>query len=833
MDRDLSSIFGLATRLPPANMQAEQALLGAIMANNKAFSAVAGFLMPEHFADPVHGLIYEAIKRKIGAGRIADALTLHAEFVDSTALQDAGGVGYLAQLLSCMVGLINTGDYGRAIYDAWHRRELIDIGEALVNISFRPEGKSSRQIQDELEGRLLKLAEGNYSSDRRHVMLDDAIQSALDAADAAARREGPAGLSTGFASVDEALNGLEDDTLNVLAGRPGMGKAQPLDAPVLLADGTWRAMGDLRFGDELASVDGAPNWVAAIHERGQRQVYRVTLSDGRSTEACAEHLWQVKYRDWQEPRVVTTLQLSEMLARKRYIGRLSIDRVSGHFGRADLPLDPYVLGALLGDGTLLGATPKLTSADPALVEMVQCRLGEATEVKRVVGSYAYSLVSRGLPTRVTEPGSRGRPRTTYPVQRALEVLGLAGLGSEDKFIPPLYLRASRQDRLDLLRGLLDTDGWAEKHASIRLSSASRALAEGVQALVRSLGGACRITHKSPICNVGGRAYECLPAFVCNIRHPQGETLFGLKRKSDRAVRGRNATVCLTVKTVVPTRVTDTRCITVTHPSSLYVTDGYIVTHNSALGWQWAIAAARQGIGVLAVSLEMSAVQLGRRALSVTANVPLWKLKRGRHQLDAEALMRAQKELAGLPLSIEDGAGFTPAVITMKARAAHKRHGLGLIMVDHLHIVRPEDADMRLGPTHATGVVSLAMKRMAKEFRCPVLLLAQLSRAVEGRDDRRPTLPDLRQSGSIEQDADTASFIYRPEYHLPKSAPERKDGETSEKHQSRVKDWYDAKDRLAGKAELIIDKVRDGAACSIPLRFDGQTTSFAEAEKPHE
>src|SRR3954465_7961034 len=134
-----SPLLGLSQRLPPSNVQAEQALLGALLANNPAYERGSEFLAPEHFADPTHGRIYQAIVRRIENGQLADAVTLKAEFEHSGVLEEVGGTSYLAQLLSAMVGIINAGEYGRAIHDAWLRRQLIDIGEVVVNNAFGAE----------------------------------------------------------------------------------------------------------------------------------------------------------------------------------------------------------------------------------------------------------------------------------------------------------------------------------------------------------------------------------------------------------------------------------------------------------------------------------------------------------------------------------------------------------------------------------------------------------------------------------------------------------------------------------------------------------------------
>jgi len=470
----VSALDGLAPRRPPANLEAEQALLGAILANPRAHGAVAQFLRAEHFADPLHGRIYAECERRILVGRVADGVSLRvwieADPDGAGIPANETGATYIAQLLASHVGIGNACEYGRVIREAWQRRRLIEIGEELATRAYGQEEPS-----DELLIASLAMIESAFDaeSDRPGVTLDVAMDTALRAADEAARKQGPAGISTGFRAIDDQIDGLEPDSLHVLAGRPGMGK-------------------------------------------------------------------------------------------------------------------------------------------------------------------------------------------------------------------------------------------------------------------------------------------------------------------------------------------------------------------SSLGWQIAVAAARAGQGVLAVSLEMSATELGRRALSAAAGVPVRHIKRGYlGGGTAECLVQARRELGELPLTIEDGSGLAMAQIDLKARGARRRHKLGLILVDHLHIIRPEDRDLRQGATWAVGRISGAMKRLAKQHRCPVLLLAQLNRGVEAREDKRPGLSDLRQAGDIEQDADTVSFLYRPEYYL-RDAPERREAESSERFEGRLADWHGRREQVRGKAELIVAKVRDGATGIVPLRFHAETASFSEA-----
>ena len=231
-------------------------------------------------------------------------------------------------------------------------------------------------------------------------------------------------------------------------------------------------------------------------------------------------------------------------------------------------------------------------------------------------------------------------------------------------------------------------------------------------------------------------------------------------------------------------------------------------------------------GVAVFSLEMDARQLGRRTLCQLAGVPIVAMKQGRHGPYMDRIYAAQRELKDLPLFIEDGAGLTMAMMALRCRWIQRNHGLRLIMIDHLHIVKPNEASSRHGMTAGVTEVSGAAKGLAKEFGCPVLMLAQLNRSVESREDKRPGLSDLRQSGSIEQDADAVAFLYRAEYYM-QNEPEQIGGESLNKFQDRDAAWRSLRERVRGKAEVILSKVRDGEPKTVHLMFDGPTASFTE------
>ncbi len=212
-------------REPPVNYEAEQALLGAILANNSAYERVADFLLPQHFADPFNGRIYEACGKLLDQSRIANAITLKNLFDQTQELAEAGGGAYLAELQSNYVSIINARDYGKTIHDLYLRRQLIALGDDMVNEAFEHDAEVA--AMDQIEGaeqRLYNLAESGQVEgglkDFRSALID-----AVGMAEAALRRESHvAGVPTQFTDLDHLLGGLHSSDLIILAGRPSMGK---------------------------------------------------------------------------------------------------------------------------------------------------------------------------------------------------------------------------------------------------------------------------------------------------------------------------------------------------------------------------------------------------------------------------------------------------------------------------------------------------------------------------------------------------------------------------------------------------------------------------------
>lgn len=215
--------FGIAGRTAPANLVAEQALLGALLANSRAFDACAEFLEAHHFADPVHAAIYAAIARRINAGQVADAVSLRLDFQNTDLLDPVGGIGYLAQLLACMVGIVTARDYARAVHDAWVRRETIAVLAEGCDAAFGAE-VGGLEVLEGIEAGLLRVADGAGST-RPTVSAGLAtLQAVAKAREAAQRGTGLVGMTTGLAALDRMSKGLVRGQYVVIGARPSMGK---------------------------------------------------------------------------------------------------------------------------------------------------------------------------------------------------------------------------------------------------------------------------------------------------------------------------------------------------------------------------------------------------------------------------------------------------------------------------------------------------------------------------------------------------------------------------------------------------------------------------------
>lgn len=267
-----------------------------------------------------------------------------------------------------------------------------------------------------------------------------------------------------------------------------------------------------------------------------------------------------------------------------------------------------------------------------------------------------------------------------------------------------------------------------------------------------------------------------------------------------------------------------------HASELIVLAGRPGSGKSALAQSIATNVARRGIPVFMFSHEMSAISLGQRALASETGVSGWKQRHGPlEQEQIESLIGAADRLRSLPLLVDDSPTLTVAQINRRARRIAKPGAQGLVVVDQLSHVKPEPGSDRQPRYQQVGAITRGFKEMAKELGLPVLLLSQLSRGVEARDDKRPRASDLRESGDIEGDADMILMVYREFTYLERSKPQQKEKEDPNDYRGRLAKWQTALEDCRHKTEVIIEKQRMGATGSAELYFDAERTSFTAPE----
>ena len=361
--------------------------------------------------------------------------------------------------------------------------------------------------------------------------------------------------------------------LSVITGGAGVGKAQPLDANILSPDG-WVQMGDLKLGDHIIGSNGLPCKVMGIFPQGIRDVFKVTMTDGSSTECCDEHLWQTqsqKDRDLKRPGSVKSLKAIRGSLTTSYSKRNHwIPIVQPvEFKHKELPLDPYLMGLLLGDGCFrIRGGCGICNPDQDIIDAVRLLLPNGCSLTQ----------SKNRPIDYRIRGNKKVNGNT--VFQILGNLELSGRLSSEKFIPDLYKYAASAHRLALLQGLLDTDGYASQHV-LEYSTSSKRLARDVRFLVQSLGGTCSVAKRnSPVFYYRGekrtgkpnyRLILCMPGYIQPFRLPR------------KAAKYRPRTKYLprrAIEKIEHVGRKEVQCISVNASDQLYVTDDFIVTHNT-------------------------------------------------------------------------------------------------------------------------------------------------------------------------------------------------------------------------------------------------------------
>ena len=357
-------------------------------------------------------------------------------------------------------------------------------------------------------------------------------------------------------------------------GAPGIGKAQPLDSKILTPDG-WTTMGDITVGATVYAYDGSRSKVLGVYPQGTLDIYEVQFADGRTVECCDQHLWNVwvcrhRSRGWETLRTCDIRHRMEHNTGAAAIHHVPL--VSKFINKSDapLPIHPYVLGALIGDGSIGNNGIRFTSNDQEIVNKIASHLPVGT----VVSNQPHHPLAYGIVTK------RGE---TNPTLNHLRALGLAGSVANTKFIPPIYLNTNHEMKHQLLQGLMDTDGTVSSSGSLSYCTTSEQLAHDVQQLVWSLGGIASITPKFPTYAYQNEKRRGQIAYTVNIRISKQSDFVSLSRKRDNLSENyQYSDLRLKIESITYIGKKPAQCIMIDHHQHLYVTDNFIVTHNTDL-----------------------------------------------------------------------------------------------------------------------------------------------------------------------------------------------------------------------------------------------------------
>jgi len=367
----------------------------------------------------------------------------------------------------------------------------------------------------------------------------------------------------------------------ILADDMGLGKVLANDTPVLTPYG-WVKNGDLKVGDYVIGSNGKPTKILGVYPQPKKQFFNITLTDGTMIESCDEHLWAVQTTNHKKRNkgfIVKELKaiMSDLTYGTNGNVKWYLPIVKPvEFCKSSLNLDPYIMGCLLGDGGFSSHNIRFTSNDIEIISEINKRLPLGHKLK-MFSDMQYHLCG---------------VNNTNLVIRELNEYSLMGLTSEFKFIPKPYLYSDIDDRINLLQGLLDTDGYCSKLGTVQYYTVSKELANNVRELVQSLGGVVKMTSKVGKYKLpDGTIKDCKLCFILTINLPIEIIPFKLNRKIKYLNKNKKYHPTRGIKSVEFSRVTTGQCIMVEAKDHLYVMDSYVVTHNTT---QSIIAALESG-----------------------------------------------------------------------------------------------------------------------------------------------------------------------------------------------------------------------------------------------
>ncbi len=802
------------------NLDIERAVLSAIIFDPQIYEEVAAALKPEDFYLPFHQHLFAAMEELFKKELPIDDVFLKQE------LEKMGKFDELAMVEVLSANPItNTKAYVQEIKAYSNKRALIKLATEIKKLTIEDD-LDAMEVMDRVEQKLYEITQNSITDDFRGSK-EIALATLKEIERLKAQGNSKLiGVDTGFENLNDKTSGFGKGDLVIIAARPAMGKCLGKGTKVVMYDGRLKAVEDVEVGDLLMGDDSTPRRVLSV-TKGREMMYWVRQNKGIDYRVNESHILSLK-RSRNEGKHkhgdILNISVKEYLQKSnKFKSNYKGYKVAVEFKEQELEIEPYFLGLWLGDGRK--SDVRIANEDKEVVEYLKeyaFRLDKKLHRYKVDGK----CTMYGITAATKEDISNS-------LQGKLRALHLL----DNKHIPHKYIANSRQNRLKLLAGLIDSNGYYDKKYNVfEIVQKNFTLAKDIEYLANTLG--FRVSLKAKKATIKQRGYEN-EVYRIRIVGNLDEIPTKIERKKARRLLAKRDFRHTGIR-VEKDKVDDYYGFTL-DGNNLFLLEDMTVTHNTALVLNMALKAIERNEGVAFFSLEMPAEQLMLRMLSAKTSIPLQALRVGNLTDDEwTRLSAAMDDIGRRKFFVDDGGYATIHHIRSKLRKLKSQHPeISMAIIDYLQLMSSESkaGGSFVGRQQEISEISRGLKQLARELQIPILALSQLNRSLESRDNKRPMLSDLRESGAIEQDADIILFVYRGivyEINKLKEKIEKAKADGNTQKQEEYQAAYDALMRKSeDETELIIGKQRNGPTGTVDLLFQKNFTRFVDTKRGSE
>ncbi|AXH14452.1 replicative DNA helicase [Malaciobacter mytili LMG 24559] len=787
----------------------ERAVLSSILFNPDEIEEIISILKPKDFYLPAHQKIFEVMMNLY-----KDDMPIDEEFIRRKVSSKDVDDSIIIEILSANP-ITNTMAYVREIKDGSIKRELASLATTIKKVSIE-EDIPANEALDTIQGELYKISTDSATSELKdmNIITTDTLSYIKKMKEMGNKHL--IGETTGFFDLDKRTTGFNAGDLVIIAARPAMGKCLGRGTKVLMYDGTLKNVEDIKVGDQLMGDDSTPRNVLSL-ARGKEQMYWIRQNkaiDYRVNESHILSLKRSRSEGSHKNGEILNIGLKEYLEKSdKFKSNYKGYKVAVEFKSNDTLIEPYFLGLWLGDGS--SSKVSIYTKDREIIEYLK------EYSNRLNLDLREYIAENKCPEYSITNKKSVDGKTAFSLQKLLRDEKVL----EDKHIPQNYLINSKEKRLELLAGLIDSDGYYDENCNgYEITQKDKNLAKQIKYLCDTLGFRTSLTKKKA--SIKEIDFKC---YVYRVR------IFGnidiipvkIQRKKAKAWDC-NRTWNQTGITIEKDIVDDYFGFEI-DGNKLFLLEDMTVTHNTALVLNMALANVEANKGVIFFSLEMPAEQLMLRMLAAKTSIPLQNLRKG--DMDDEQwsnLSKAIEDLNKKRLFVDDGGSVNINQLRARVRklAQNDDNNISLVVIDYLQLMQGIGNKDR---HQEVSDISRGLKMLAREMKIPIIALSQLNRGLENRPDKRPMLSDLRESGAIEQDADIIMFVYRDDVYKEREEA-RKEKEAKDKGEEYKSTFVN---KPVEEAEIIIGKQRNGPIGTVKLDFHKQYTRFVDKPNSNE